>query len=86
MSKQPEKLNLSSLDVVSEKLSLMKDFFPEFFNESSLNIESLQNFISGTTESKRERYGMSWVGKNNCLKVIQTQSLLRSYSRTFSIQ
>ncbi len=75
MSKQPEKLNLSSLDVVSEKLSLMKDFFPEFFNESSLNIESLQNFISGTTESKRERYGMSWVGKNNCLKVIQTQSI-----------
>lgn len=83
----PEKLDLKSLDVAEEKQARLKALFPSVFTETkneqgelveSLDFEKLKaelgNF-SEVFEARRERYGMDWPGKKDCMKLIQQPSI-----------
>ncbi|MBP7074626.1 MAG: site-specific DNA-methyltransferase [Rhabdochlamydiaceae bacterium] len=79
--------DLKSMDINSEKKEKLKAIFPSVFIESinekgdlveSIDYEKLKaelGTFSDLFESRKERYGMDWPGKKECLKVIQNPSL-----------
>ena len=87
MDKQPEKLELTSMDIARSQRDRLKELFPTVFTEAKNNegkivegidFEKLKaelgNF-SELFESRKERYGMDWPGKKDSLRVIQETSV-----------
>ena len=84
---QPEKLDLTSMDIAARKRLELKQLFPEVFTETrkddgtiveAVDFERLKTALgefSDILERQRERYGMVWPGKNECQKIIQQPSL-----------
>lgn len=80
------KMNGESLDIAAQRRSELKQLFPSVFTEakdengnlvSSINFERLKaelGSFSDIYEGRRERYGMEWPGKRDCMKVIQEPS------------
>ena len=81
-----EKMKLESQDVAAQKREELKQLFPSVFTEAknekgelveSVDFEKLKALVgefSDVFESRRERYGMDWPGKKECMTVIQRQS------------
>ncbi|WNY25463.1 site-specific DNA-methyltransferase [Methanolapillus millepedarum] len=84
---KPEKLNLKSEDIASLNKQKLKQLFPSVFTETknekgklveSIDFEKLKAELgefSDIFESRRERYGMDWPGKKDCMTLIQQQSI-----------
>ena len=84
---EPKKLDLRSEDVSEQKRAGLKTLFPGAFTESkndqgelleSIDYEKLKaelGTFSDVFESRRERYGMDWPGKKDCMKLIQQPSI-----------
>ena len=74
----PQKLSLQSAVPAAEKLRQLKQLFPEAFAETqSIDFERLKTALaefSKDADQPRERYGLTWPGKNECLKIIQQAS------------
>ena len=85
--KMPEKMNLKSMDVGAERRAKLKQLFPSVFMETknkdgelveSIDFEKLKaelGTFSDMFEKRRERYGMDWPGKKDCMKLIQKPSI-----------
>lgn len=85
-TEQPEKMPLESLDVAEDKRRQLKQLFPEVFTESedadgklveAVDFEKLKEVLGATSEildQRKERYGLDWPGKRDCLKAVQTPS------------
>ena len=83
---QPQKLSLQSAVPADEKLRQLKQLFPEAFDETqnqqgqtvpTIDWERLKTALAQFSEVQsqpRERYGLTWPGKNQCLKIIQQAS------------
>ncbi|MEW5803209.1 MAG: site-specific DNA-methyltransferase [bacterium] len=83
----PDKMDLRSMDISAENRAKMKQLFPSVFTETrnkkgelveSIDFEKLKAELGNFTdvfESRRERYGMDWPGKKDCMKVIQQPSI-----------
>lgn len=83
---EPEKLDLSSMDIAALKRRELKQLFPEAFTETreddgtiieAVDFEKLKSALgefSDVLERQRERYGMLWPGKNECQLIIQKPS------------
>lgn len=75
---QPQKLSLHSAVPADEKLRQLQQLFPEAFTENqTINFERLKTALGQfpeTHDQPRERYGLTWPGKNECLKIIQQAS------------
>ncbi len=69
---------LESMDVAEEKREQLKHLlnktFPEVFNENKVDFEQLQRVLGETIDTGKERYGLTWPGKADCMKVIQEPS------------
>jgi adenine-specific DNA-methyltransferase len=73
---QPERLDLRSMDVTEEKRQELLRLFPEARTEGGkIDFERLQLALGDMVDVGRERYGMTWPGKADCFKTIQTPSL-----------
>ena len=74
----PQKLSLESAVPAAEKLRQLKQLFPEAFAETqSIDWERLKTALAEFSKDAgqpRERYGLTWPGKNECLKIIQQAS------------
>ncbi|MEM6452828.1 MAG: site-specific DNA-methyltransferase [Cyanobacteria bacterium P01_D01_bin.105] len=82
-SSQPEKLSLDSLDIAGDNRAKLKALFPSVFAETrndegelveSIDFEKLKaelGSVSDVFENRRERYGMDWPGKKDCIKLVQ---------------
>ena len=80
---QPEKLDLNSLDISEDNRAKLKALFPSVFAETrndegelveSVDFEKLKaelGSFSDVFENRRERYGMDWPGKKECIKLVQ---------------
>jgi len=76
MSDAPERLDLQSLDIAEEKRQELLDIFPEVRTEDGkIDFERLKLALGETVDAGRERYGMTWPGKADCFKTIQSPSL-----------
>ena len=69
-----EKIDLGSLDIKQKKIKELRNLFPEVFNDEKLNFSLLEREISDWIDTEKERYGLSWSGKANCIKIIQQPS------------
>ena len=86
MSDKPEKLDLNSMDIAAENRARLKTLFPSVFTETvndkgelveSIDFEKLKSELgtfSDLFESRRERFGLDWPGKKDCIKLIQEPS------------
>ena len=73
---ETEKLDGASLDIVAEKRSELLRLFPEAAAEGGrVDIERLRLALGDSTETGKERYGLSWPGKADCFKTIQSPSM-----------
>ncbi len=82
-----KKVSLESMDVGTENRAKLKALFPSVFTETlnekeklveSIDFEKLKaelGTFSDLFEGRKERYGMDWPGKRECLKIIQQPSL-----------
>lgn len=81
------KLPLTSLDIAEHRRHELRTLFPEVFTETkdnagnlveSIDFEKLKAELGTFTElfeSRRERYGLEWPGKKECIRLIQQPSL-----------
>src|ERR1044072_7416636 len=75
-STQPESLELSSPDVAAAKLQELLHLFPEVRTEGGkIDFDRLRLALGESVDVGKERYGLTWAGKAECFKVIQTPSL-----------
>jgi len=84
---QPEKMDLRSMDIGEENRAKLKALFPAVFTETvddkgeiveSIDFEKLKaelGTLSDLFEARRERYGMEWPGKKDCMRLIQQPSV-----------
>lgn len=70
-----ENLDLNSMDIVEDKKEQLKQVFPEVFTENKIDFEKLKLVLGSEIEASKERYGMTWPGKSDCFKLIQSPSI-----------
>ncbi len=75
MSNLIEKLPLTSKDINEDRLIALRGLFPEAFNEGVLDWPALQRSLGEWVEPGKERFGLHWPGKADCMKVIQQPSV-----------
>ena len=72
----PEKLDLRSHDIAEDRREELLRLFPEIRTEGGkLDFERLRLALGEAVDVGRERYGLTWPGKAECFKVIQSPSL-----------
>jgi adenine-specific DNA-methyltransferase len=76
MANRPEKLDLRSLDIAAEKRKELLRLFPEIRTEGGkIDFDRLKLALGEAVDVGKERYGLTWPGKADCFKTIQTPSL-----------
>jgi adenine-specific DNA-methyltransferase len=68
------KLPLLSHDVLTERLARLRELFPDVFAEGKVDIEKFAQLLGDSATDAPERYGLSWAGKSDAIKAIQTLS------------
>ena len=71
----PEKMKLTSMDMAEEKRARLKRLFPEVFTGDRIDFEQLRRVLGDWVEPGKERYGLNWPGKAECMKIIQAPSI-----------
>lgn len=73
---EPERLDLRSYDVAEERRQELLRLFPEVRTEGGkLDFERLKLALGEAVDAGKERYGMTWPGKADCFRTIQSPSL-----------
>jgi adenine-specific DNA-methyltransferase len=76
MTEEPEKFDLRSENIVSDKQAALRAAFPEVITEGGkIDFERLKLALGEAIDVGKERYGMNWPGKADCFKAIQQSSL-----------
>ena len=69
MTDQPEKLDLTSHDIIRDKIRELERIFPEIRTEGGkIDFERLKLVLGEGVDIGKERYGMNWPGKVDYLK------------------
>ena len=66
---------LLSQNIAQEKRARLKQLFPEVFTEDRIDFEQLRRAMGDWVEPGKERYGLNWPGKAECMKIIQAPSI-----------
>ncbi|MBA3530776.1 MAG: site-specific DNA-methyltransferase [Ardenticatenales bacterium] len=75
MPEQDEvKLSLTSYDTTAQRRELLLELFPDAFAEGVLDVERLKELIGQAEKVGAERYGLSWAGKAETLRAVQSLS------------
>lgn len=73
---EPEKLDLTSLDIAAERRAELLRLFPEARTEGGkVDFDRLKSALGDIVDNGRERYGLTWPGKSDCFRTIQAPSL-----------
>jgi adenine-specific DNA-methyltransferase len=76
LTEQPERLDLRSHDIVSDKQAVIIRLFPEVRTEGEkIDFDRLKRVLGEVVDPGKERYVMNWAGKADCFKTIQRPSL-----------
>lgn len=70
-----EKMPLISGDIRAERITRLREDFPEVFSEGKVDFDRLKEALSEEVAEGRERYGLSWAGKSEAVRNIQTPSV-----------
>ncbi|MBK8871844.1 MAG: hypothetical protein IPN19_12645 [Elusimicrobia bacterium] len=73
---QPEKLDLRSHTIAEDKKAELLRLLPEIRTEGGkIDFDRLKLALGETVDVGKERYGMTWPGKADCFKTIQSPSM-----------
>lgn len=69
-----EKLNLASRDDLAEAKAELRKLFPAAITEGKIDFEKLRQLLGDdvTEDTPAERFGLSWTGKSDAIRAIQT--------------
>ena len=70
-----KKMKLTSMDVAEMKREELKCLFPECFSEEKIDFDQLKRVVGEWVDPHRERFGLNWLGKADCMKIIQQPSV-----------
>jgi adenine-specific DNA-methyltransferase len=68
------KLPLTSRDVNAERLAQFRELFPEASTEGKFDLKKLAQLLGDAATDAPERYGLSWAGKSEAIRAIQSTS------------
>ena len=68
------KLPLTSRDVNADRLAQFRELFPEASTEGKFDLKKLAQLLGEAATDAPERYGLSWAGKSEAIRAIQTTS------------
>ncbi len=66
------RLSLTSRDVNAERVARLRELFPDAFTEGRLDLHKLSQLLGEAATDAPERYGLSWAGKSDAIRNIQT--------------
>jgi len=72
---EPAKVDLKSMSITDDQKAKLRQLFPQVFNEDRIDFDKLRRTLGEDIDEGEERFGMTWPGKNDCFKVIQTPSV-----------
>ena len=76
MTEAPERMDPRSHDVVADRREELLRLFPEARTEDrQIDFDHLRLSLGDAVDVGRERYGMTWPGKADCFRAIQSPSL-----------
>lgn len=67
-------MDSTSMDIVSENVSKLKELFPDAFTEGKVDFDALQAILGNYVEGREERYNFTWNGKSQARRIAQTPS------------
>jgi adenine-specific DNA-methyltransferase len=70
-----DELALKPHATLAERIGILREGFPEVFTEGKIDFEKLREALGGEAATGRERYGLSWAGKSEAVRNIQTPSV-----------
>jgi len=70
-----KKIDLRSMGIIEEQKEKLRKLFPEVFTEDKIDFEKLKLTLGKAIEVGKERYRMTWPGKADCFKIIQSSSI-----------
>ncbi len=69
------RMPLTSADVLEERIERLRELIPEAFVEGKVDFDRLKAALGEFVDEGRERYGLSWAGKADAIRAIQTPSV-----------
>ncbi len=72
---QPDRLDLASISIIDNRLARLCRDFPEVFREGKVDFDSLRRSLGDWVDPGKERFGLTWPGKAECIKIIQQPSV-----------
>jgi adenine-specific DNA-methyltransferase len=69
-----EGLPLESLDPNVDRFAKLQELYPDAFVDGKLDADKLQQILGEDVETRPERYGLTWAGKSDAIKSIQSLS------------
>ena len=72
---EPKKMDLRSMNMTEEHKEKLKQIFPHVFNEDKIDFERLKQTLGEDVDTGLERFGLTWPGKGECMKIIQQPSI-----------
>ena len=70
----PMRLPLTSADVTADTLDALRALVPAAFTEGKLDVSRLSQLLGDAAASGPERYGLSWAGKADAVRAVQSLS------------
>lgn len=64
----------ASLNITQDLIQKLKEIVPQAFTEDKIDISRLQTILGDSFTTDAERYGLSWAGKSEAYKVLQSPS------------
>ncbi len=77
MSEKPETVDLSSPDLAAENRAAFEDLFPGVIADGVLDVGRMSELLDiepSVVPDGRERFGLSWAGKNEAIRSLLTPS------------
>lgn len=64
----------TSFNITQDLIQKLKEIVPQAFTEDKIDISRLQTILGDSFTTDAERYGLSWAGKSEAYKVLQSPS------------
>lgn len=74
-TEKPEHFDLASASPADSRLQALRALVPEVFHEDKVDFDALQRSLGEWVDPGPERFGLSWPGKAECMRVIQEPSI-----------
>jgi adenine-specific DNA-methyltransferase len=71
----PERFDLASEVPSDDRLAVIRAALPEVFQEGKIDFDALRRSLGDWVDPGPERFGLTWPGKAECIRVIQEPSI-----------